>query len=287
MNNNNIIKKIVTVVAILCVVCACYFYFQDYIHIFIDTKVQEAKIEDQLDGLNKEENTPALSNNPFFVCDGETFQDEWRSNNGFDLNLIKEILNKSESNYVWYTNFELNIGEEPSYDCEISDISNEQFWSNVEKANIDKVSKISQNAQEYILNFNKSYKVSVDRLERIELPVDDGYPYNQWPDEIWDGMNADEFYEKYKITTKVSQPVLKKIFAGAYASPDDKENFIHGDSVANKCCMVFEVELTNVSSGEHPLDWFPQSGETKKINILVDGALGRHSEFCLVKATIL
>jgi hypothetical protein len=67
----------------------------------------------------------------------------------------------------------------------------------------------------------------------------------------------------------------------------DKEKFINNIRWGEKACMVFQVDITNVKSEEHPLEWFPKSGETKTVDILVDCALGSHGEFCPVKMAIL
>lgn len=278
------LDKVVGILLIIALIGAGI-YFKDTISLFIGSKIQELKVEDQLDKLNAEEKE--FSSKPFYVCDGEKFQEEWYSNYGTDLTLIKTILNQSSSDYIWFTNYETDIGDSHYYNCEIFDVDGDTFHANLEAAENYSASKINKKAQEYILHFNKDYKVPVDRLDRIEFPITETWLYDSWDDTWWDGMNADDFYDKYKVVTKVDKIILKKIFMGSYASFDDKDKFINNIRWGEKACMVFQVDITNVKSGEHPLEWFPKSGETKTVNILVDCALGSHGEFCPVKMAIL
>lgn len=132
------------------------------------------------------------------------------------------------------------------------------------------------------MKFNKDYRNSNDINRRIERRIDESFEFNMWRDSDWDGMNVDEFYQKYKITTKISQPVLKKILTGTMKDAR-MGNEMH---FAKQACFLIEFDLTNISSEEHPLEWFPQSGETKTIQVMMQGTFDPYGNFCLSKGGV-
>ena len=259
------------------------------VEVFINDKKQSLQAEDQLPQL-AEKDEADLEETPFYICDGESATHEWRSAEGDCFHLLETAFKKATSPFIWFENYEDDLEDGVAKTCEFYNVDYETMLAKIDESRANSaaesdgtydISKLSKASAQYFTRFNKDYRLNVDRLKHIELPMTEDHPFNGWRDAEWDGLSPDEFYKTYKVITTISAPELKGIIAGNMYNEERNPHF------TKNACLVFEFDITAISADEHPLEWFPQEGETKTVSMILQMGVDQHGRCCMRKGAVL
>lgn len=269
------ISGILVALMFLCVFGGIIYYAKDDIAGKVRDIKSKAVLEENLaqsDEEIEESDVPFYTIESFYGDKATRFYDPEYP---YELKKMGEALKEAPSKYVWADLSYLWGGQ-----CDLYSVKKESFFSRhdyiVENYELPEGSlvdppfdvrcsdldvAVKETSKYLLMVFNRHYRFMT--TESMIEPVDTEFYGNVWADEDWDGMDAGDFYEKYKLVTETSMPVLKNVICGEYA------NGFESEVPFGAWMLIYEMDVTTKSGDEHPVSWLPQAGETKKVNVII------------------